>query len=104
MFWDSQSRPSYRPSPFVAHVDWMYLQQTAHMFDRDLKLQTGFVYHENHVLSWQKNRLKFSCTGSLGHMVPRIACAGELKTSYFGIASNRYAKQLLMLHINWLIE
>jgi hypothetical protein len=26
MFCDSQSRPSYRPSPEVAHVLWMYLQ------------------------------------------------------------------------------
>ena len=26
MFMDSQSRPSYRPSPLVAHVAWMYLQ------------------------------------------------------------------------------
>ena len=22
---ESQSRPSYKPSPVVAHVDWMYL-------------------------------------------------------------------------------
>lgn len=27
MLLDSQSSPSYRPSPEVAHVLWMYLQQ-----------------------------------------------------------------------------
>lgn len=30
MFCDSQSRPSYRPSPEVAHVLWMYLQTKKH--------------------------------------------------------------------------
>ena len=35
MLLDSQSRPSYRPSPEVAHVLWMYLSdymQVSHSF------------------------------------------------------------------------
>ena len=39
MLLDSQSRPSYRPSPEVAHVLWMYLQVGA----RDCLYDSAFA-------------------------------------------------------------
>ena len=45
MFIDSQSSPSYRPSPFVAHVLWMYLHAHIRHQGRCLSLAWGNAQH-----------------------------------------------------------
>ncbi len=50
MFCDSQSRPSYRPSPLVAHVLWMYLWRQASNEDSQAsQLEGSMQCHNNGV-------------------------------------------------------
>ncbi len=43
MFWLSQSRPSYRPSPLVAQHDWMYLLHRAEKANRSQQMEQRFL-------------------------------------------------------------